>query len=270
MDIEELIFENTTSWNAKDEILPIFTELFKTPQENCCSFYQGCGVDICTLLINNIDIHIFSDTQASCFDKIKNKLKRLKQHRIISNLKHPNDTESRFIFLNRQKIFRYTLNPISKINFRREYGDLRVVFEYNPGTSTMEMSFWEGIKTQLKKDGFLIGSYAKHPGQANRDAWVLTEINNRYHIWVSESISDTLKKKLEQHMKENNLPMGKFNDATLVSYGREYFLAMEVGNHNLFKKTKPIPISEFWLKLQKLGEKISIFQKEKDYPNAPP
>jgi hypothetical protein len=118
--IEDILFEGTTSWNAKQEFLPIFDMLYSA-HEDGCTFYQGCGNDICTLLIPNIDTHVFSDSAANWSEGIKQKLNRLSEVGLISDLSHPKRDETRLTYRGLSKVLRYTQHPISEINFAQSY-----------------------------------------------------------------------------------------------------------------------------------------------------
>ena len=152
--IEDILFEGTTSWNAKDEFLPMFDMLYPA-HEDGCTFYQGCGEDICTLLVPNIDIHVFSDLNTECFKRIKYKLNKLSEVGYISELNHPKQDETRLMYRGHSKVLRYTQRSISEINFAQSYGSLKLIFEFNPGTSALCRTFWDAVASQLAPGGYL-------------------------------------------------------------------------------------------------------------------
>ena len=172
--IESILFEGTTSWNATEEFLPIFDMLYSA-HEDGCSFYQGCGEDICTFLIPNIDIHVFSDSAVGWSGRIKQKLKKLSEAGVISELSHPKQDETQLKYRGLSKVLRYTQRPISEINFAQSYGSLRIIFELNPGDSALCHAFWDAIASKLAPGGYLLGSYVDSPERLGREAWCLSD-----------------------------------------------------------------------------------------------
>jgi len=146
MTFEEIIFQDATSRNSKRQIRSTFSSLQLPNRPKQCSYYQGCGADICTLFLKDIHRHVFSDKCPAAFDKIREKLQKLESCGHIAKLKFDSDHMGEFDYSGKRKIFFFTDSPIEHINFCREYGRLSVVFEWNPGTSTLEPTFYDSVK----------------------------------------------------------------------------------------------------------------------------
>lgn len=183
---DEILFRDTTSHNCKDEIFQAFDmcHVGSERKKPLCSFYQGCGCDIVTILKDDIHTHIFSDRDSSCEAKIFGKLERLQSKGYISHLSS-NGGEWTFILNHRSKKVIFTTKSIDKIDFKSMYGVyLFLVFEFNPGDTACKQSFWDAIKKQMIPKGYVIGSYTftdqyEFP---SRDAFVLDKTRDEVHL----------------------------------------------------------------------------------------
>ncbi len=264
--IEDILFEGTTSWNAKDEFLPMFDMLFPAHNDGC-TFYQGCGEDICTLLVPNIDIHVFSDSNAECFKRIKYKLNKLLEAGYISKLNHLKQNETRLIYCGHSKVLRYTHRPISEINFVRSYGDLKLIFEFNPGTSALCRTFWDAVASQLATGGYLLGSYVDSPERLNRHSWCLSPHGKQYNVLFFHQDFDTSTKyRLSMLIQERGINITAPFEKRLINFeGSKYlvsFYPTGTGREYFFQRVENIPISTFNLKVVKIGRRMSLLQKQ--------
>lgn len=260
--IEDILFEGTTSRYAKDEFLPMFDMLFPV-HEDGCTFYQGCGEDICTLLVPNIDIHVFSDSNAEYFKHIKYKLNKLLKAGYISKLNHLNQNETRLIYCGYSKVLRYTRRPISEINFVRSYGDLKLIFEFNPGTSTSYRTFWDAVASKLAPGGYLLGSYVDSLECLNRHSWCLSPNGQQYNVWFFHQDFDTsMEDRLSMFIQESGINFTAPLEKHIIDFGSSKYLATFTGKRYFFQRVESIPISTLNLKVVKIGRHMSLLQKQ--------
>ena len=209
---DEILFRDTTSHNCKDEILDAFDKCYvgSIRKKPLCSFYQGCGCDIVTILKNDIHTHIFSDCDSSCEARIFRKLESLQSEGYISHLSS-NRGEWTFILNHRKKKIIFTTKSIDEIDFKSVYGVyLFLVFEFNPGDTARKQFFWDTIKKQMIPNGYVIGSYTFTDEYefCSRDAFVFYRTDNEFNVCVNleyAQIDGAKKDELIKHAQKSGL-----------------------------------------------------------------
>ena len=76
---------------------------FNESSEEIYSFYQGCGNDICTLLVDIIDNHVYSDNNSGGIDfpyNIIKKLEKLEKNKFLQ-FKQKDEKKCSIIFNNK-------------------------------------------------------------------------------------------------------------------------------------------------------------------------
>jgi hypothetical protein len=210
--IAEILFWDTTSRNCKDEIFQAFDmcHVRSKPKKPLCSFYQGCGCDIVTILKDDIHTHIFSDHDSSCRERISDKLKKLESEGCISKL-CTDEHSWTFVQSGHTKRMIFTAELIDAIDFTSMYGvSLFLVFEFNPGDTACKQSFWDTIKKQMIPNGYVIGSYTftdkyESPG---RDAFVVYKTDDEFNVCGNleyTQIDGPKKDELIEHAKKSGL-----------------------------------------------------------------
>ncbi len=187
----EILFKDTTSFNGEREILQAFEQVATWPQaSNTCAFYQGCGCDLITLACTAVDIHVLSDREASCGQRIGEKLEKLSDEGLIESLKQK-ENGWHFTLLDRQKSVCFVTDPVDRLHFRDLVGvPVGLVFEWNPVDSALIESFWDAVTQELEQGGFVIGSFDTRFEMFSRSAFLLNLDGAKPAVRVARDADD--------------------------------------------------------------------------------
>ena len=110
-----ILFEGTTSHNARDDILASFDQVGDWPAApQVCAYYQGCGCDLITLACDSVDTHILSDRSPKVADQLAKKLTQLSDHGLITEL-DGEERHWRFKLGGRPKSVHFTEEPLAHL-----------------------------------------------------------------------------------------------------------------------------------------------------------
>ncbi len=265
--IANILFRDTTSHNSKDEIFQAFDmcHVRPKPKKPLCSFYQGCGCDVVTILKNDIHTHILSDCEDSHKGQISQKLKKLESEGYISGLL---EDDSGWVFEQNGHTKRmiFTTKSIDAIDFSSIYGvSLFIVFEWNPGDAACKQSFWDSIKKQMILGGYVIGSYTFTDKFTDRQAFLLYNTNNEVHLCGHlYEVDEGEKRKLIAHFKKSGgfSTQGHSLQVKFFEYGQDLYELVIISERMIsVYKLWHKPICSFELKDVWWGDHICIFQK---------
>jgi hypothetical protein len=262
--IANILFEDTTSHNSKDEIFRAFDmcHVRPKPKKPLCSFYQGCGCDIVTILKNDIHTHILSDCEDSRKEQISQKLKKLESEGYISGLL---DDDNGWVFEQNGHIKRmiFTAEPIEAIDFSSIYGvSLFLLFEYNPGDTTRKESFWDSIKKQMVLGGYVIGSYTFTNKFTDRQAFLFYRAGDEIHLCGTYGeINGQEKEKLIEHAEKSGFLPAQGLQYKIIEQGSNLYMLLLSESTRFVYKLWHKPICSFELKDVWWGNHICILQK---------
>jgi len=199
--------------NSKIEIEYLFNQLkYESHSEQLFSFYQGCGSDICTLSIDNIDNHVYSDIDGGCKQAIFDSLLGLKNCKVLQELVQVEEGWHVTINGVLKKLY-FTTNSIGEFDFNKRYGSLALVFNYNSGSSTYNRNFWRSVSTNLISQGYIIGYNGSDIRRLGRQTMFLQEQSEGYKFYDTiENIfeEDEDYNKVINFCEKGNLPTKPF------------------------------------------------------------
>jgi len=266
--IANILFSDTTSHNSKDEIFQAFDmcHVRPKPKKPLCSFYQGCGCDIVTIMKDDIHTHVLSDCDDLCKERISHKLKKLKSERYVSRLS-PDELGWVFVQNSKTKRIIFTTKSINGISFESMYGvSLFLVFEYNPGDTACRRSFWQSIQRQIIPGEYVVGSYTLTPECANWNAFLFHKTGGRLHLCGDPGCPDEIKeakrKELVEYAKNSGCYPTAILDCKIIELNSQLY--------KLFMITKKrVEVSKLWCEFIETfglndlwwGDHICILQK---------
>jgi len=262
--IANILFRDTTSHNSKDEIFQAFDmcHVRPKPKKPLCSFYQGCGCDIVTIMKDDIHTHILSDCNNSYKEQISQKLKELESEGYISEL---SDDKDGWVFIrnDRTKKVIFTTKSIDAINFKSIYGvSLFLVFEYNPGDTARKESFWRSIQKQMLLGGYVVGSCTLTTEFIDRQAFLFYRAGDEIHLCGNYGeINGQEKEKLIEHAEKSGFLPAQGLQYKIIEQGADLYMLLLSESMRFVYKLWHKPICSFELKDVWWGDHICILQK---------
>lgn len=268
--IANILFRDTTSHNSKDKIFQAFhmCHVRPKPKKPLCSFYQGCGCDIVTIMKDDIHTHILSDCNNSYKEQISQKLKELESEGYISEL---SDDKDGWVFIrnDRTKKVIFTTKSIDAIDFKSMYEvSLFLVFEYNPGDTARKESFWRSIQRQMISGGYVVGSYTFTPECADRNAFLFHKTAGRLHLCGDPDCPDEIKgakrKELVEYAKKSGSYPTAVLDCKIIKLNSQLYKLFMIPKERVevsklwYQSIETFGLNDLWR-----GDHICILQKSK-------